>query len=49
MKQPTPTGGFGKINPMDVIKYNPAEKIKFVPGVVERAEKEMKKMREGRD
>ncbi len=44
MTKPTITGGLEKLDPMDVIKYNPAEKIKFMPGVVERAEKETKKM-----
>ena len=44
----TPTGGLEKLDPMDVIKYNTMEKIEFAPGVVERAEKETKKMREGR-
>ncbi len=48
MKPTTPTSGLEKLDPMDVIKYNPAEKIKFMPGVVERAEKETKKMREGK-
>jgi hypothetical protein len=45
MKQ-TPTVGFGKLDPMDVIKYTLVETIEFAPGVVERAEKETKKMRE---